>query len=182
MNISFTFKNFDPSAHLKKYANKRFKKLGKYVSHSDVAELKVNLMVEKFRQKADVVLIADNIHLSAFETSEDMYSSIDLVLDKLEAQLRKLREKMKNRGKKAMPNKMVQMDYLSFNDKDSGDWTPTIVGRDAYEPKPMSIDEAAMQLDSGDAEFLVFRNSETEGINVIYKRRNGDFGLIDPGQ
>ncbi|KAB1443757.1 ribosome hibernation-promoting factor, HPF/YfiA family [Pseudodesulfovibrio senegalensis] len=181
MNISFTFKNFDPSDHLKKYAEKRFGKLGKYVSHSDTAELKVNLMVEKFRQKADVVLNADNIHLSAFETSEDMYSSIDLVLDKLEAQLRKLREKMKDRGKKARANKVVQMDYLSFLEKESGNWTPTIVGSDSYEPKPMSVDEAAMQLDTTDGEFLVFRNADTEGINVIYKRNNGDFGLIDPG-
>lgn len=181
MNINFTFKNFDPSDHLKKYANKRFGKLGKYISHSEAADLQVSLMVEKFRQKAEVVLKADNIHLSAFETSEDMYSSIDMVLDKLEAQLRKLREKMKSRGKKARGNKEVQMDYLTFADKDSGDWTPTIVGRDSYEPKPMSVDEAAMQLDTKDSEFLVFRNSDTEGINVIYKRRNGDFGLIDPG-
>lgn len=180
MNISFTFKNFEPSDHLKKYAKKRFGKVGKYVSHSAVAELQVNLMVEKFRQKADVVLNADNIHLSAVETSEDMYSSIDLVLDKLEAQLRKNREKAKGRGKKAKPNKMVQMDYLSFA-KDSGRWTPTIVGTDSYEPKPMSVDEAAMQLDTKDDDFLVFMNSDTEGLNVIYKRKNGDFGLIDPG-
>ncbi|WP_147821376.1 ribosome hibernation-promoting factor, HPF/YfiA family [Salidesulfovibrio onnuriiensis] len=181
MNISFTFKNFDPSDHLKKYANKRFGKLGKYVSHSDVAELQVTLMVEKFRQKAEVILKADNMNMTALESSEDMYSSIDMVLDKLEAQLRKSREKMKSRSKKAKANKTVQMDYLTFHDRESGDWTPTIVGRDSYEPKPMSIDEAAMQLDTKENDFLVFLNSDTEGINVIYKRKNGDFGLIDPG-
>ncbi len=181
MNISFTFKNFDPSDHLKTYANKRFGKLGKYVSHSDVADLQVNLMVEKFRQKAEVILKADSINLTALESSEDMYSSIDMVLDKIEAQLRRSREKMKGRNKKARGNKTVHMDDLTFADKESGDWTPTIVGRDSYEPKPMSIDEAAMQLDAKENDFLVFRNSDTEGINVIYKKKNGDFGLIDPG-
>jgi putative sigma-54 modulation protein len=103
-----------------------------------------------------------------------------MVLDKLEAQLRKMREKMKNRPRQARPNKMVQMNYLSYEDIASGS-SPTIVGTDAYEPKPMSVDEAAMQLDARDNEFLVFLNAETDGVNVIYKRKNGDYGLIDPG-
>lgn len=179
MNISFTFKNFEPSDHLKGYARKRFEKVAKYVSDSE-ADLQVNLLVDKFRHKADVILNADNIHISAYEASEDMYSTIDMVLDKLEAQLRKMREKIKNRAKKARGNKMVQMNVLAFDDL-SRESAPRIIGTDEYEPKPMSIDEAAMQLDSLDNEFLVFRNAETEGVNVIYKRKNGDFGLIDPG-
>ncbi|GAB7022891.1 ribosome hibernation-promoting factor, HPF/YfiA family [Salidesulfovibrio brasiliensis] len=179
MNISFTFKHFDPSPHLREYANKRFAKLGKYVKDVDNAELQVNLLVEKFRHKADVILDADTMHLSAVEASEDMYATIDMVLDKLEAQLRKQREKMKGKTRKARQEREVRMDYLSFMEDRS--IAPTIVGTDSYLPKPMSVDEAAMQLDTLDHEFLVFRNSETEGINVIYKRDNGDFGLIDPG-
>ena len=178
MNISFTFKNFEPSDHLKGYANKRFEKTAKYISDSE-ADLQVNLLVDKYRHKADVILNADGIHISAYEDSEDMYSTIDLVLDKLEAQLRKMREKQKNRVKKARGNK-VMTNVISFGDI-SPDSSPTIVGTDEYVPKPMSIDEAAMQLDALENEFLVFRNSETEGVNVIYKRKNGDYGLIDPG-
>ncbi|WP_243546246.1 ribosome hibernation-promoting factor, HPF/YfiA family [Pseudodesulfovibrio tunisiensis] len=180
MNISFTFKNFEPSDHLKGYANKRFEKLGKFFTGDEVAELQVNLLVEKFRHKADIVLTADNIHISAFESSEDMYSTIDMVLDKVEAQLRKMREKMKGRSKMARGNKTVQMNVLSFDDL-SGERTPSIELTSEYEPKPMSVDEAAMQLETMDHEFLVFRNAETEGVNVIYKRKNGDFGLIEPG-
>lgn len=179
MNISFTFKNFEPSDHLKGYAEKRFEKVAKYVSDAE-ADLQVNLLVDKFRHKADVILNSDRIHISAYEDSEDMYSTIDMVLDKLEAQLRKMREKMKNRPRQARPNKMAQMNYLSFEEGGAGS-APTIVGTDAYEPKPMSVDEAAMQLDALENEFLVFRNAETEGVNVIYKRKNGDYGLIDPG-
>ena len=65
MNISFTFKDFEPSDHLKGYAQKRFEKVGKFVSDSDEADLQVNLSVDKFRHKADVILNADNIHISA---------------------------------------------------------------------------------------------------------------------
>ncbi len=178
MNISFTFKNFEPSDHLKGYAQKRFEKVAKFVSDSE-ADLQVNLLVDKFRHKADVILNADSIHISAYEDSEDMYSTIDMVLDKLEAQLRKMREKMKNRSRKARGSK-VQMNFLSYEDL-AGESGPTIVGTDSYEPKPMSVDEAALQLNSLENDFLVFLNSETEGVNVIYKRKNGDYGLIDPG-
>ncbi|WP_018125394.1 ribosome hibernation-promoting factor, HPF/YfiA family [Desulfovibrio oxyclinae] len=179
MNVSFTFKNFDPSQHLRDYANKRFAKLGKFFKDTDNADLQVNLMVEKLRHKADVILDADTVHLTAIEASEDMYATIDLVLDKLEAQLRKQREKMKGKTRKVRQEREVRMNYLNYGDDRRAE--PTIVGTDSYVPKPMSVDEAAMQLDTMDHEFLVFRNSETEGVNVIYKRDNGDFGLIDPG-
>jgi len=178
MNISFTFKNFEPSDHLKGYAQKRFEKLAKFVSDSE-ADLQVNLLVDKFRHKADVILNADAIHISAYEDSEDMYSTIDMVLDKIEAQLRKMREKMKNRSRQGRGNK-VQMNVISY-DEETAEASPTIVGTDSYEAKPMSVDEAAEQLNTLDNEFLVFRNAETEGVNVIYKRKNGDYGLIDPG-
>ncbi|QJB57655.1 ribosome-associated translation inhibitor RaiA [Pseudodesulfovibrio sp. zrk46] len=178
MNISFTFKNFEPSDHLKDYAQKRFEKVGKFVSDTE-ADLQVNLLVDKFRHKADVILNADSIHISAYEDSEDMYSTIDMVLDKVEAQLRRMREKIKNRSRQGRGSK-VQMNFLSYDDV-TGDEGPSIVGTDSYEAKPMSIDEAAEQLNTLDNEFLVFLNAETEGVNVIYKRKNGDFGLIDPG-
>ena len=181
MNINCTFKNFEPSDHLKQYASSRFAKLGKYVKHTDECELQVNLAVEKFRHMAEVVLYADNIHISAYEESEDMYSSIDLVLDKLEAQLRKMREKVKSKWRKTMAGQDVRLDYISFSDLGDGGVQRTIVEADRYQPKPMSVGEAAEQLETLDYEFLVFTNSETEGINVIYRRKNGDFGLIDPG-
>ncbi|MDD4730518.1 MAG: ribosome-associated translation inhibitor RaiA [Desulfovibrio sp.] len=177
MNINFNFKNFDPSPHLKEYAEKRFDKVSKFIQDSDESELQVNLAVEKTRQQADVVLTADSIHISAFEQSPDMYATIDCVVDKLEAQLRKIREKMKDKRRKAA-SRDVRMEYFTLAEAGSA---PTITGTDNYEPKPMSVEEAAMQLDSLQFEFLVFRNAENDEINVIYRRKNGDYGLIDPG-
>ncbi len=178
MQLSFNFKNFEPSDHLKEYAATRFGKLDKYIADSESPELQVNLAVEKFRHKADVVLVADNVHISAYEESEDMYSTIDMVLDKLDAQLRRMREKMKDRRRSGR-TRAVSTHVLTFADQ-QGFQAPTITEMDKYEPKPMSVDEAAMQLKSKEYEFLVFRNAETSNLNVVYRRKNGDYGLIVP--
>lgn len=179
MNITFNFKNFEPSDHLRDYARKRFEKLGKYTTGNDASDLQVNLAVEKTRQIADVIFLADNMHISAHEVSEDMYSTIDLVLDKVEAQAKKFREKQKDRRRQNA--ELVRMDVISFSKDASGGQVPTIRQTDRYEPKPMAVEEAAEQLTTLSEEFLVFINSETDRPNVIYRLRNGDFGLIDPG-
>ncbi|MBP9943616.1 MAG: ribosome-associated translation inhibitor RaiA [Desulfomicrobium sp.] len=179
MKITFNFKNFDPSDHLRKYAKERFGKLGKFMAGTDDAELQVNLEVEKFRHIADIVLTGKNVHISAREDSEDMYSTVDLVWDKLEAQMRKLRDKAKSQRKGG--NDTVRMDIIRIDEDQSGVRRPNIQQTDHYEPKPMVVEEAAMQLDAVGNDFLVFVNAENERVNVIYRRKNGDFGLIDPG-
>jgi putative sigma-54 modulation protein len=180
MQIQFNFKNFEPSEHLKKYARNRFSKLGRYIQNADGSEVQINLEVEKFRHLAEVILVDKNTHISAREESEDMYSTIDLVLDKMESQLRKSREKVKDKRKGVKPS-MVRMDVISYRDSEHGVRERTIVESDDFTPKPMSVDEAAMQLQTLNSEFLVFHNSELDRINVIHRRKNGDFGLIDPG-
>ncbi|WP_319760726.1 ribosome hibernation-promoting factor, HPF/YfiA family [Maridesulfovibrio sp.] len=177
MNVAFTFKNFDASEHLKEYANSRFSKLVKYVSNPDNTDMQVKLSVDKFRHVAEVVLTSDHLHVSAYEVSEDMYSTVDMVLDKLESQLRRANEKTRShRRKDSAP---ARMDILSYGEAEYRE--PVIVESDSFVPKPMTIDEAAEQLQTLDHEFLVFRNADNEAINVIYRRNNGDFGLIDPG-
>ena len=176
MNIAFHFKNFEPSPGLREYASKRFDKLSKYMSNADNAEVIVTLLVEKTRQIIDVTLDADAMHIAAHERSDDMYSTVDLITDKLEAQIRKMREKMKDRRKQ--PDIDVTLGVVSF---DEAGKVHAIEESDKYSPKPMSVDEAAEQVNAMKYEFLVFQNSDTDRINVIYKRKNGDFGLIDPG-
>ncbi len=180
MNINITFKNFEPSEHLKLYARRRFEKILKYLNKSENTELQVTLNVEKFRHMAEVKFIGDYAHLSAYEESDDMYSTIDLVLDKLEAQIKKLREKNKNKRRPGK-DESVSMQFITYDATESGERRRTVVDTDHYEPKPMDVDEAAMQLENLHYEFLVFRNSETERVNVIYRRKNNDYGLIDPG-
>ena len=88
MHISFTFKNFEPSEHLRKYARRRMEKLGRFFGKNPALDAQVNMAVDKFRQRVEVQLTGDGINIAASEVSEDMYASIDLVLDKLEAQVR----------------------------------------------------------------------------------------------
>lgn len=177
MKITFNFKNFDPSDHLRKYARDRFGKLAKYMKGTENADLQINLEVEKFRHIADVVLTGKNVHISAREDSEDMYSTVDLVWDKLETQVRRLRDKDKSRRR----GKNVRLDAGSFDDDHAASGRPRIEKTERYSPKPMVVEEAAMQLENTDDEFLVFLNAENERINVIYRRKSGNFGLIDPG-
>ncbi len=179
MRITFNFKNFDPSDHLRKYARDRFGKLAKFMAGTPDAELQVNLEVEKFRHIADIVLTGKNVHISAREDSEDMYSTVDLVWDKLEAQMRKIRDKDKSRRKSGSDS--PRMDAGSFDEEAAAQRKPLIQKTDDFSPKPMIVEEAALQLESTDNEFLVFLNAESERVNVIYRRKTGDFGLIDPG-
>ena len=176
MHISFTFKNFEPSEHLRKYARRRMEKLGRFFGKNPALDAQVNMAVDKFRQRVEVQLTGDGINIAASEVSEDMYASIDLVLDKLEAQVKKFVSRNKEIHRKGRAN---DIDVYTFEVTEE-DGERTITGRDHFSPKPMSPDEAAMQLDANDFEVLTFLNSENDRINVIYRRKNGNLGLIDP--
>lgn len=178
MEIKLNFKNFEPTEQLKQYVTDRFQKLEKYIKRTDGSVLQINFSVEKYRQNAEAILQADDMHLSAQEETEDMYATIDAVLDKLEKQLRKERDKQKDKRKgKNVKNSSVEEPYVASLST-RGD--ARLVQIDNYEPKPMDVDEAVDQLDSLDTHFLVFFNIANDRVNVIYRRKNGDYGLIDP--
>ena len=177
MNIAYTFKNFEPSEHLKKYAGRRFNKLARFIPKSDNAEVHVAMTVDKFRHKIEVQFAGDNINISATEDSQDMYASVDMVLEKLEAQLKKHFEKIKEKRK---GGKGSDEEYVEYSGG-PGKSRRKIIERDHFEPKPMHVDEAAEQLEQRDDLFIVFLNAETEQVNVLYKRENDNLGLILPG-
>ena len=177
MNITFAFKNFEPSEHLKKYARRRFEKLDRFLPKSENATMTVNLSVDKFRHKAEVQLSGDSLNISAVENSEDMYATVDMILDKFEAQIKKHSEKLKEKRRNVAGSAPA-----STSSADEG-WQRAIIGENKFVAKPMHIDEAAMQLEQLAGEtFLVFLNAETNKVNVLYRREDGDFGLIDAGQ
>ncbi len=176
MNITFNFKNFEPSDHLRKYARDRFAKLTKYIGQREDTELQVNLEVEKYRHIAEVVLTGRDLHVSAQEESNDMYATVDLVWDKLETQLRKIRDKDKAR-RKGTP---VRMDVLRL-EQTTGTPRTVVESTDHFDPKPMTVAEAVLQLEATNDFFLVFLNAETERVNVVHRRDGEGFGLIDPG-
>jgi len=177
MHIDFTFKNFEPSEHLKKYARRRLEKVGRFFGKSPTLTMNVLLSVDKLRQLVEVKLFGEGLNVNAAEHSADMYTSIDLVGDKLEAQVRKSASKELSNRRKSRDN--VNIDIYSYELQDENG-TQVVSGTENFAPKPLHIDEAIMQLQQSDSEVLVFINAELERINVIYRKKNGEFGIIDP--
>ncbi len=175
MQVSVTFKNLDPSEHLKTYVKNKLDKLDKLLDNP--AEANVVLSVEKIRHIAEIKLTGDRLSINCREKTNDMYSSIDMALDKLEKQIKKNKQKVQKhrkgdrseiRGKKEMTEDLI---------------APAATSRiriQNIEYKPMDIEEAGMQIEMIPDNFLVFTNSMTNQINVLYKRKDGDLGLIQP--
>ncbi len=177
MQLSVTFRHMEPSDALRTYVQDRTGKLTKYIDRP--LESQVTLSVQKFRQIADVVINADGIRIAGQETHEDMYAAIDLVMDKIERQVKKYRAKI--RKHKPNPGKEIRWrrdiyEPESFED----DNEPLVVRTENYFVKPMSVDEAAMQMDLSQQDFLVFNNASSQTVNVLYRRKDGNYGLIVP--
>lgn len=174
MNINVRGKQFKVTDALKDYAEKRVGKLGKY--SDDFTDVQVTLSVEKERQRVEVTAPLNGFILRGEEETDDMYSSIDLVMDKLERQMEKYRKRIGKKRVKATkeePSFMLETDGEVF-DKDS------IVKSKRFPAKLMSVDEAVMQMNLIGHSFYVFRNSDTEQMNVVYLRKHGGYGLLEP--
>lgn len=182
MNIALTFKNFEPSDHLRQYATRRFEKLGRFVPKADTIEMTVVLTVDKFRHKADVQFVGDAVTLSAVEQSSDMYATVDMVLDKLETQLKKHAERMKEKRRGGSGGKAADGAYIPASPtSDASEKDDVVIVEETVEPKPMFAEEAALQLEQRGEVILVFINAENDRVNVLYRRKPKEFGLIDPG-
>jgi len=177
MMITVTFRRMEPAESLRAYAEEKLTKLKKYLDSP--LEAHVVLEVEKFRHLADVTLNVDGTRIKAVEETEDMYSAIDQVMDKIEVQVKKLRAKVKNRRTDNIKGEESLASEASAENLESAVDEPAI-RVEKLVAKPMDPEEAAMQLTSSKQDFLVFRNARTREINVAYKRKDGDIGLIEP--
>ncbi|MCR5813900.1 MAG: ribosome-associated translation inhibitor RaiA [Desulfovibrio sp.] len=177
MNISFVFKNFEASEHLKKYARRRMEKLGRFFGKASGLDLAVALSVDKFRHRCEVTLTGEGLHINASEQTSDMYAAIDLVSDKVESQVKKRVSKVKEQRRKMREQDIDVFTYTMDGEDESA---PKVVGTPRFATKPLHVDEALMQLEAIGSEFLVFFNAENNRINVVYRRRNSGYALIDP--
>jgi len=161
---------------LKTYAEEKISKLDKYLDSP--AEAHIVLTVEKFRHQADVTLSVNGTRIKAFEETGDMYSAIDQVMDKIEKQLKRHLSKMRDRR----PDNTREEEMPSSEAAEGGPILEEepVIEVEKLEAKPMDPEEAAMQLGFSKQDFLVFRNAKTSEINVLYRRRDGNLGLIEP--
>ncbi|MEW6140954.1 MAG: ribosome-associated translation inhibitor RaiA [Thermodesulfobacteriota bacterium] len=177
MQLSVTFRHMEPSDALKNYVEERTSKLTKYIDKP--LDSQVTLSVQRFRQIADVVINANGIRIAGQETHEDMYAAIDLVMDKIERQVKKYRERI--RKHKPAPGREIKWRreiYGQESFEDEG--APVVIRTENYFVKPMSVEEAAMQMDLSQQDFLVFNNASSQMVNVLYRRKDGNYGLIVP--
>jgi putative sigma-54 modulation protein len=173
MQTSVTFKNLDPSDHLKSYVGDKLDRFDKFLDNP--AEANVVLAVEKFRHIAEINLSGDRLSIIGKEETVDMYSAIDMVLDKLEKQIKKNKQKIRERRSVAKNRNRSMPDVES--DLPEEDIERQIKIRN-IEYKPMDVEEAVLQMDLIEDNFLVFTNARSDQINVLYRRRDGHFGPV----
>lgn len=177
MQTSVTFKNIEPSDHLKSFVQDKLDRFDKLLDNP--AEANVVLSVEKFRHIAEINLSGDRLNIVGKEETNDMYSAIDMVLDKLEKQLKKNKQKIKKRRTASRKrDKEFKLGEIIYPDED----LPRRVKVRNIEYKPMDVEEALMQMDLIDDHFFVFTNARTDRVNVLYRRSDGDYGLIQPSK
>jgi putative sigma-54 modulation protein len=176
MQTSVTFKNVDTSEHLKSYVQEKLDRLDKFLDNP--AEANVVLRVEKFRHIAEVNINGDRLNVIGKEETDDMYSAIDMVLDKLEKQIKKNKQKIRDHrgGAKGRNNKIGS--YIDTAIREEEPSEPIRVKNIEY--KPMDVEEAVMQIGLVEDNFLVFTNAKTDKVNVLYRTTDGSLGLIQP--
>jgi len=169
MVISVRGKNIDVTNALKEYVEKKLAKLEKYL---DLSEAQVTLAVEKGTHKVEVTIPVNGMILRGEEETGDMYASIDLVVEKLEKQINKYKARF---NKKARIEGKVPQPAEDENYEE-----PKIMKTKRFAVKPMPVEEAIMQMNMLGHSFFVFSNAETEEVNVLYRRKDGNYGLIEP--
>jgi putative sigma-54 modulation protein len=181
MQILVTFRHVDPTPPLRSYAEEKLERVKKYLRRP--VEAHVILSVSKERHVAEITLKADHHTLFAEETTQDLYSAIDLAVDKLEHQAQKLHERRRHHkgaaNARAVEPSGVTASVLAADRRGPGG-APEVIRTQRLPAKPMSVEEAVAQLTATTDEFLVFTNASNQRIAVLYRRRDGNFGLIEP--
>lgn len=178
MQITITARGLELTPALRRYTERKLQKLKKYLNH--ITKAHVILSIEKHRQIAEVTLSVRDLTIRGEECSSDLYSSIDVVMGKLERQILRYKERLVAHpgrgGEKVLPASPAP----AVKPASLADEEPKVVRVKRFAVKPLSLDEAVMQMNLLGHSFFVFRNATTEEVNVLYRRRDGNYGLIEP--
>lgn len=185
MQIIFSGKGVDVTPALKQYAETKLNKLSRFFD--GVQEVHVVESTLRNQHIVEVTLKADGTLIRAEERSADMYSSIDLVVDKLERQLRRYKGRFLTRTRESLGGQKPQEtipplvpEEAAPGEEAAEETVAQIVRTKRFAVKPMDPEEAAMEMELLGHDFYVFRNAENDEVNVVYRRRDGNYGLIEP--
>src|SRR5688500_14416300 len=188
MQLNITFRHFEPIDSLKNYAREKVERANKYLDRA--GEAHVVLSLERHLHHADITITSGPFVLRGRERSEDMYASIDLAMDKIERQLRRYKERLKHHhGQDRVHHRQDLVAHLKVRHDvvempspqkvpDAEDAPTRVIKSNDLLVKRMTVDEAIMQMDLMNNDFLVFTNVATAEMNVVYRRKDGHYGLI----
>ena len=174
MRVSIAGKGMEVSDYLKEIVTKKVSKLQRYFDED--TEAHITMSIQRSRHIVEVTIPFDGIVLRGEEATGDMYASIDGVVKKLEKQIHKHRTALKKR----LHEGAFSGDGSDYQAEPGDERIPKIVRTKRFVVKPMSLEEAQMQMELLGHQFFVFRNATTHEINVLYQRNDGDLGLIEP--
>lgn len=180
MKLSVRGKSMDVTPALQQYVEKHTDKIQRYFDKE--ISLHVLLSVTKNTQKAEATMQVDGIFIRAVEKSQDMYKSIDIVFDKLERQIHKYKTRLAKRfkGRQVLNDRILAptTSAVAHEAEPEGE-SFEVVRHKSFGMKPMSTEEAILQMNLLDHNFFIFKNEETDLISVIYKRDDGKYGVIE---
>lgn len=194
MQLSVTFRHMESTDALRDYAEEKVERIKKYFP--DPLKAHVVLICDRgYNHTADVMITLHNgLAIKGIETTEDMYSSIDLVMAKIERQVRRYKEKIRSHkgseglhGSREITHSVLQLDEGNEGEgpRKPGapivEIEPQIIKKSKFFAKPLTPPEAVMQMNLLGNDFLVFTNAASHEVNVVYRRGDGTFGLIETG-
>ncbi|MDR1194687.1 MAG: ribosome-associated translation inhibitor RaiA [Peptococcaceae bacterium] len=174
MRIQFRSRNLQASDKLKDYVEKRLSKMNKLIDKE--TEATVSLIGEKNRQRIEITIPLNGFILRGEEEAEDLFTAADLVTDKLEKQLVRSKERFAKKGRLSV----TKLPTLAGLSPAADDDEEVKVRIKQFPAKPMTLDEAITRMDMIGHTFFAFHNSESSAINVVYRRNDGHYGLLEP--
>jgi putative sigma-54 modulation protein len=177
MQVAVTFRHMETDEGVKAYVKEKVEKLQKYIENP--REVHVVLAVEKFRHIAEITIVGNGGVFNSQGRDNDLYAAIDQMVDKMERQIRERREKV--RRKRATPSSSKNtLPQSAKAGEGKEEEIPYLIQRKRSIAKPMSLEEALSQLDLSKKDFLVFINSDSGQMNVVYRSKNGGYGWVEP--
>ena len=174
MKITLRGKNIEITEAIEEKVSEKLSKLDKYFIVSENVEAKVLVRTYPYGQKIEVTIPTEYVLLRAEVVDQDLYNAIDLVIDKLEGQIRKYKTRLNRKSKdNKLAFNLASIEPLEEEEEDVLVKTKTIT------PKPMDMEEAIMQMELIGHSFFVYRDTETDAISIVYRRKDGDYGLIE---
>ena len=176
MTIEITGRKIEITPALRSFTEKKIKKLSKVLD--GITEAHVILTVEKHRHSAEVIVHSRRARLSGSETTQDLYASIGNVLDKIERQAKKLKDRYSWGKKRVKGMSTIRAPRPEREEAPSAG--PRVIRTRRYAVKPMTVDEALLEVQATSSAFLVYRDATSQRVSVLYQRSDGNYGLIEP--